>query len=114
VSHLADKVLHHPADLTDKEQIQDLVANCDREFGTPLRVLPVDPPGGVDILLNNAGLQHVSPLEDFPTEKFQLILSLMLAAPFYLTQAVLPHMKKQRWGRIINIGSVHSLVRYHH
>lgn len=64
----------------------------------------------MDILLNNAGLQHVSPIEDFPAEKFELIMALMLAAPFYLTQAVLPHMKQQHWGRIINIGSVHSLV----
>ena len=64
----------------------------------------------VDILVNNAGLQHVSKLEDFPREKWQLLIDVMLVAPAMLSQAVLPSMRDRGYGRIINIGSVHSLV----
>ena len=65
--------------------------------------------GRIDILVNNAGIQHVAPIVDFPEEKWRLIIDLMLTAPFLLTKAVLPGMYAQQWGRIINIGSVHSL-----
>lgn len=64
----------------------------------------------VDVLINNAGLQHVSKLEDFPPEKWQLLINIMLVAPAMLSQALLPAMRKQNYGRIINIGSVHSVV----
>ena len=64
----------------------------------------------VDILINNAGVQHVSPIEDFPIEQADLMLSLMLRTPFYLTQKVLPHMYKSGWGRIIGISSIHGHV----
>lgn len=63
----------------------------------------------VDILVNNAGIQHVSPIEDFPEEKWSFIISLMLTAPFLLTKYVWPSMKSQKWGRIININSVHGI-----
>jgi len=66
--------------------------------------------GGVDILVNNAGFQHVAPLEEFPLEAWQKMLGLMLTAPFLLTRAFLPGMKERDWGRIINIGSIHSQV----
>lgn len=66
--------------------------------------------GTVDILVNNAGIQHTSPIENFPTEKWNLIIDLMLSAPFHLTKALLPAMQKNGWGRIINIASVHGLV----
>jgi len=66
--------------------------------------------GRVDILINNAGFQHVAPLEDFPEDKWQTMLSLMLTAPFLLTKYVWPSMKKQGWGRIVNIASIHALV----
>jgi 3-hydroxybutyrate dehydrogenase len=66
--------------------------------------------GTVDILVNNAGIQHTSPIEDFPTEKWDLIMGLMLSAPFHAIKAVLPSMKEKKWGRIINIASVHGLV----
>ncbi|MFV0459175.1 MAG: 3-hydroxybutyrate dehydrogenase [Actinomycetales bacterium] len=66
-------------------------------------------PGEVDILVNNAGLQHVSPLEEFPPERFHLILTVMLEAPFRLIRRVLPHMYAQGWGRVVNISSAHGL-----
>lgn len=62
-----------------------------------------------DIIVNNAGVQHVSPIEEFPEEKFRLILALMVEAPFRLVRAALPHMYAQRFGRIVNISSVHGL-----
>jgi 3-hydroxybutyrate dehydrogenase len=64
----------------------------------------------VDVLINNAGIQHVSKLEDFPPEKWQLLINIMLVAPAMLSQALLPQMRRQNYGRIINIGSVHSVV----
>ncbi|MEU8608403.1 3-hydroxybutyrate dehydrogenase [Actinoplanes sp. NPDC048791] len=63
----------------------------------------------VDIVINNAGLQHVAPLHEFPTETFSLILRLMLEAPFRLVRRCLPHMYAQGWGRIVNVSSVHGL-----
>lgn len=66
--------------------------------------------GQVDILVNNAGIQCVSPIEEFPEDKWTAMIQLMLTAPFILTKQVWPYMKQQRWGRIINMGSVHSLV----
>ncbi len=62
-----------------------------------------------DILVNNAGVQHVSPIEDFPPERFRFILALMVEAPFLLIRAALPHMYGQKFGRVINISSVHGL-----
>jgi 3-hydroxybutyrate dehydrogenase len=62
-----------------------------------------------DVLINNAGLQHISPIEDFSPEQFSLMLRVMLEAPFRLTRQALPHMYAQRWGRIVNISSVHGL-----
>ncbi|WP_131099911.1 3-hydroxybutyrate dehydrogenase [Streptomonospora litoralis] len=64
---------------------------------------------GADILVNNAGVQTVAPIEEFPPERFSLILRLMLEAPFRLVQAALPHMYAHGWGRIVNISSVHGL-----
>jgi len=63
----------------------------------------------MDIVVNNAGLQHVSPLHEFPPETFSLILRLMLEAPFRLVRRCLPHMYAQGWGRIVNVSSVHGL-----
>ncbi len=65
---------------------------------------------GIDVLVNNAGMQHVSKIEDFPPEKWQQLMNIMLTGPAMTTRAVLPAMKKNNYGRIINIGSVHSLV----
>jgi 3-hydroxybutyrate dehydrogenase len=68
--------------------------------------------GRIDILVNNAGLQFVSPLEEFPTEKFELLLRVMLFAPFMATKRVFPIMKRERYGRIINMASINGLVGF--
>lgn len=65
--------------------------------------------GHLDILVNNAGIQHVAPIEDFAEAKWRLLIELMLTAPFLLTQAALPGMYARGWGRIVNVGSAHSL-----
>ncbi|GAA4289009.1 3-hydroxybutyrate dehydrogenase [Georgenia daeguensis] len=62
-----------------------------------------------DVVVNNAGIQHVSPVEEFPPERFALILRLMLEAPFLLARAALPHMYEQGWGRLVHISSAHGL-----
>ncbi len=64
----------------------------------------------IDILINNAGVQHVARLEDFPEQKWQQLLQVMLTGPAMLTKAVLPRMQQQGFGRVINIGSIHALV----
>jgi 3-hydroxybutyrate dehydrogenase len=68
-----------------------------------------DLPAAVDVLVNNAGIQHVAPIEDFPPERFDLILRLMLQSPFRLVQRVLPHMYDAGWGRVVNVSSAHGL-----
>jgi 3-hydroxybutyrate dehydrogenase len=66
--------------------------------------------GSVHILVNNAGFQHVSPIEDFPEDQWERMIFLMLTAPFLLTRYCWPAMKKQKWGRIVNIASIHALI----
>lgn len=66
-------------------------------------------PAAVDVLVNNAGIQHISPIQEFPPETWDLILRLMLTSPFRLIRRVLPHMYDQHWGRVVNISSVHGL-----
>jgi 3-hydroxybutyrate dehydrogenase len=63
----------------------------------------------VDVLVNNAGLQHVAPVHEFPVERFSYILRLMLEAPFRLARGALPHMYERGWGRVVNISSIHGL-----
>ncbi|HEY4625108.1 MAG TPA: 3-hydroxybutyrate dehydrogenase [Blastococcus sp.] len=63
----------------------------------------------VDVLVNNAGLQHVAPIHEFPVDRFSYILRLMLEAPFRLVRGALPHMYERGWGRVVNISSVHGL-----
>ena len=69
-----------------------------------------DKTGGLDIVVNNAGIQHVSPVEDFPEAKWEAIIAINLSSAFHTTKAAMPYMKKQRWGRIVNIASAHGLV----
>jgi 3-hydroxybutyrate dehydrogenase len=85
------------ADMTRAEEVRELVHAT------------IQAEGHVDILVNNAGLQHVASIVDFPEEKWRQLLEIMLTAPFLLTQAVLPGMYERKWGRIINISSVHGL-----
>lgn len=81
----------------------DLVAAIERTIATW---------GRIDILVNNAGLQFVSPIEEFPTEKFELLLRVMLIAPFLAIKAVFPRMKRERYGRILNMASINGLVGF--
>jgi 3-hydroxybutyrate dehydrogenase len=66
--------------------------------------------GGPDVLINNAGIQHVSPVEDFPPEKWDAIIAIYLSSAFHTTRFAVPGMKRKKWGRIINTASAHSLV----
>lgn len=86
------------ADLTQSEAICGMMDYAQRDFG------------GADILVNNAGTQFVAPLEDFPVEKWDLIIALNMTAAFHTTRLALPGMKAKGWGRILNIGSAHSKV----
>lgn len=81
---------------------------CDAAQVAALPDLLKDSP--VDVLINNAGIQHVSKIEDFPAEKWQQLINIMLVGPALLTQAFMPSMRANNFGRIINVGSIHSLV----
>ncbi|MCX7338235.1 MAG: 3-hydroxybutyrate dehydrogenase [Alphaproteobacteria bacterium] len=92
------RVLYHGADLTKQNEIESMIEAINQDVG------------GVDILINNAGIQHISPIEDFPPEKWDLVLALNLSAAFHTTRLCLSQMKEKGWGRIINVASVHGLV----
>lgn len=86
------------ANLIDVPQIYGLVDQCLKDLG------------GLDVLVNNAGMQYTSPIEEFPIEKWDDIIALNLSSAFHSSRAVIPHMKSKNWGRIINIASTHGLV----
>lgn len=86
------------ADVTKPEQIEAMIKEAAEAFG------------GVDVLVNNAGIQHVAPIAEFPPEKWDAIIAVDLSAAFHTTRAVLPFMRGKGWGRIINIASAHALV----
>ena len=96
--HGAADAFHHPADMTKPEEIADLVATAAARFG------------GVDVLVNNAGIQHVEKIEDFPLDKWDRIIAINLSSAFHTMRAAIPLMKDKRKGRIINIASAHGLV----
>ena len=89
--------LYDGADLSRQDQIETMMARAERF-------------GGVDVLVNNAGIQHVAPVDEFPVEKWHAILAINLTAAFHTTRLALPHMKFNGWGRIVNIASAHALV----
>lgn len=92
------KTFYHAADLTKPEEIKSLIAETISKFGR------------LDILVNNAGVQHVCPIDEFPDDKWELIIRLDLISCFYTIKHALPAMKKNGFGRIINIASAHALV----
>ncbi|QVQ24474.1 3-hydroxybutyrate dehydrogenase [Achromobacter deleyi] len=101
------------AGLADKHGVKVIYDGADLSKGSAVRALvenAVSQMGRIDILVNNAGIQHTALIEDFPAEKWDAILALNLSAVFHGTAAALPHMKKQGFGRIINIASAHGLV----
>ena len=92
------KAYYSNADMTDPAAIEAMVKACHEATGGP------------DIIVNNAGMQHVAPIEDFPPEQYEKIIALNMNAAWYLTRAVVPLMKAKKWGRILSTASAHSLV----
>ncbi len=92
------KVLFDPADVSKTAEVRRLVKRAEDELGS------------VDVLVNNAGIQHVSPIESFPEDKLDLIMRINFYSAFHAIAAALPGMKARKWGRIIDITSAHSLV----
>ncbi len=90
--------LHDSADLSDPAAIGAMIARCSAELGPP------------HILVNNAGIQHVAPVDSFPPAKWDAIIAVNLSAAFHTTRLALPAMRDKGWGRIINTASAHSLV----
>ncbi|MGM4916258.1 3-hydroxybutyrate dehydrogenase [Tardiphaga sp. 813_E8_N1_3] len=96
------RVLYDGADMSKEDAVRGLIATAVDKFGR------------LDILVNNAGIQFTAPVEEFPTAKWNAILAINLSAAFHGIAAAVPQMKKQRWGRIINIASTHGLVASTH
>jgi 3-hydroxybutyrate dehydrogenase len=92
------QVDYSPADMARGDEVAEMVAAAQARFGA------------VDILINNAGIQFVSPLEQFPVEKWDAILAINLSSNFHSIRAALPGMKSRGWGRIVNVASAHGLV----
>lgn len=97
-SEFGVKVAYSGADMTKPQEIRDMIALAVREFG------------GVDVLVNNAGIQFVSPVAEFPEDKWDQIIAINLSSVFHAAKAAIPLMKSAGWGRIINISSAHGLV----
>ena len=92
------KCVYSGADMSKGAEVEAMIADATAKLGT------------VDILVNNAGIQFVSPIEDFPPEKWDAILAINLSSAFHTIRAAVPGMKAQKWGRIVNTASAHSLV----
>src|SRR4029450_5850045 len=92
------KAAYSPADMTKPADIAAMIKTAEQTFGS------------VDILVNNAGIQYVAPIEEFPIEKWDQIISINLSSAFHTVRAAVPGMKARKWGRIINTASAHSLV----
>ncbi len=92
------KVLYDGADMSKADQIEAMMHKAEKDLG------------GIDILVNNAGIQHVAPVDEFPINKWDAIIAINMSSTFHTTRCALAYMKKQGWGRIINIASAHALV----
>ncbi len=92
------KAIYSPADMTKPAEIAEMIRTAETTFGS------------VDVLVNNAGIQFVSPIEEFPIEKWDAIIAINLSAAFHAIRTAVPGMKARKWGRIINTASAHSLV----
>jgi 3-hydroxybutyrate dehydrogenase len=92
------KAHYSSADMSKGDSVIAMIRDAEAAFGS------------VDILVNNAGIQFVSPIEDFPPEKWEAIIAINLSSAFYAIHAALPGMKARKWGRIINTASAHALV----
>ena len=98
IAALGVKVEHHGADMSKPAEIEAMMAFAAESFG------------GVDVLVNNAGIQHVANVEDFPPEKWDAIIAINLSSAFHTSRLAIPGMRARNWGRIINIASAHGLV----
>jgi 3-hydroxybutyrate dehydrogenase len=92
------QVLYDAADMTRPASIEAMIGRA------------IDAFGAIDVLVNNAGIQHVAPIDEFPPEKWDAIIAINLTSSFYTIRFALPRMKARKWGRIINIASAHALV----
>ena len=92
------KALYSPADMSKPAEIAAMIATTDKEFGS------------LDVLVNNAGIQYVASIEDFPVDKWDAVIAINLSSAFHGIRAAIPGMKKRKGGRIINIASAHGLV----
>jgi len=92
------KAIYSGADMSNGDQTEAMVTDAIKQLGA------------VDILVNNAGIQFVSPVEEFPPEKWEQILAINLSSAFYASRAAIPGMKAKKWGRIINTASAHALI----
>jgi 3-hydroxybutyrate dehydrogenase len=97
-TELGVKAIYSGADMTKPAEIADMIKTTEKTFGS------------VDVLVNNAGIQFVAKVEDFPIEKWDAVLATNLSAAFHTSRVALPGMKSRKWGRIINIASAHGLV----
>ncbi|WP_018259549.1 3-hydroxybutyrate dehydrogenase [Methylobacterium sp. WSM2598] len=97
-SEFGVKALYSGADMSKPEEIAGMIAEAESAFGA------------VDVLVNNAGIQFVSPIEEFPLAKWDQIIAINLSSAFHAMRAAIPGMKRKGWGRIINTASAHSLV----
>src|SRR5919112_445498 len=97
-SEFGVKAVYSPANMLKSDEIEEMIRLAEKSFGS------------VDILVNNAGIQFVSPVEDFPVEKWDQIIAINLSSAFHAIRAAVPGMKARGWGRIINTASAHSLV----
>ena len=92
------KIVYSPADMSKPKAIAQMVRQTSETFGS------------VDIMVNNAGIQHVAPIEEFPDEKWDAIMAINLSSAFHAIKLVLPLMRETGWGRVINVASAHALV----